>query len=318
MKLFVWSVLIALTVSVAAPLTHAQAPADGTVREKDIPIQVTEVAPGLFFQYHHQESNNAWLVTDDGVLVIDTRQHPRRAQELLASIRKTTDKPIKWVVNTHAHGDHYFGNPVFKREGATFIAHRDTAVMMRTHHGKEMGRRTGYFKQTQFDPAEVRLVLPDVTFDSKMTITLGGRVVELLYLGAGQNPGDTLVYFPKEKVLFSGGPFSKNSWPNPQFTPSMTNWVELLRKIAAMDVDKYLGGHGDIGAKQDVLAEAQMLQDFDAGMRDAVKKGMSRDDIIKNVRFEKYKDIRNYYRMNLFISSYYHYLTTGKPEVAMP
>lgn len=318
MKLFVWSVLIALTVSVAAPLTHAQAPADGTVREKDIPIQVTEVAPGLFFQYHHQESNNAWLVTDDGVLVIDTRQHPRRAQELLASIRKTTDKPIKWVVNTHAHGDHYFGNPVFKREGATFIAHRDTAVMMRTHHGKEMGRRTGYFKQTQFDPAEVRLVLPDVTFDSKMTITLGGRVVELLYLGAGQNPGDTLVYFPREKVLFSGGPFSKNSWPNPQFTPSMTNWVELLRKIAAMDVDKYLGGHGDIGAKQDVLAEAQMLQDFDAGMRDAVKKGMSRDDIIKNVRFEKYKDIRNYYRMNLFISSYYHYLTTGKPEVAMP
>ena len=318
MKLFVWSVLIALTVSVAAPLTHAQAPADGTVREKDIPIQVTEVAPGLFFQYHHQESNNAWLITDDGVLVIDTRQHPRRAQELLASIRKTTDKPIKWVVNTHAHGDHYFGNPVFKREGATFIAHRDTAVMMRTHHGKEMGRRTGYFKQTQFDPAEVRLVLPDVTFDSKMTITLGGRVVELLYLGAGQNPGDTLVYFPKEKVLFSGGPFSKNSWPNPQFTPSMTNWVELLRKIAAMDVDKYLGGHGDIGAKQDVLAEAQMLQDFDAGMRDAVKKGMSRDDIIKNVRFEQYKDIRNYYRMNLFISSYYHYLTTGKPEVAMP
>lgn len=318
MKLFVWSVLIALTVSVAAPLTHAQAPADGTVREKDIPIQVTEVAPGLFFQYHHQESNNAWLVTDDGVLVIDTRQHPRRAQELLASIRKTTDKPIKWVVNTHAHGDHYFGNPVFKREGATFIAHRDTAVMMRTHHGKEMGRRTGYFKQTQFDPAEVRLVLPDVTFDSKMTITLGGRVIELLYLGAGQNPGDTLVYFPKEKVLFSGGPFSKNSWPNPQFTPSMTNWVELLRKIAAMDVDKYLGGHGDIGAKQDVLAEAQMLQDFDAGMRDAVKKGMSRDDIIKNVRFEQYKDIRNYYRMNLFISSYYHYLTTGKPEVAMP
>ena len=80
----------------------AQAPADGSVLEKDIPIAVTEVAPGLFFQYHHQESNNAWLVTDEGVLVIDSRQHPKRAEELLAAIRKTTNKPIKWVINTHA------------------------------------------------------------------------------------------------------------------------------------------------------------------------------------------------------------------------
>lgn len=311
-------VVCAFVLVFALPIVHAQITADGAVQEKFVPIQVTEVAPGLFFQYHHQESNNAWLVTDDGVLVIDSRQHPRRGEELLAAIRKTTNKPIKYVINTHAHGDHYFGNAVFKREGATFIAHRDTQRMMQAHHGVEMKRRTGYFKQTTFDPAEVKLVLPDVTFDSKLTLNLGGRTVELLYIGAGQNPGDTLVYFPEEKVIFSGGPFSKNSWPNPQFTPSMANWVELLRRIAAMDVDKYLGGHGDIGAKQDVLNEAQMLSDFDAGMRDAVKKGMSREDIYKSAPFEKYKDVRNYYRMNLFINSYYHFLTTGKPEVALP
>jgi len=310
--------MFACVLALGLPVTHAQTTADGTVREKFVPITVTEVAPGLFFQYHHQESNNAWLVTDDGVLVIDSRQHPKRAEELLAAIRKTTDKPIRYVINTHAHGDHYFGNPVFKREGATFIAHRDTQRMMQAHHGAEMKRRTGYFKQTQFDPAEVRLVLPDVTFDSKLTLHLGGRTVELLYLGAGQNPGDTLVYFPKEKVIFSGGPFSKNSWANPQFTPSLANWVDLLRKVAAMDIDQYLGGHGDIGAKQDVLNEAQMLSDFDAGMRAAVKKGLSREEIFKSAPFEKYKDVRNYYRMNLFINSYYHFLTTGKPEVALP
>lgn len=268
---------------------HAQAPAEGSVQEKAIPIAVTEVAPSLYFQYHHQESNNPWLVSDEGVLVIDTRQHPKRAEELLAAIRKTTDKPIKYVINTHAHGDHYFGNSVFKREGATFIAHRDTRRMMQAHHGVEMKRRVGYFKQRKFDPAEVKLVLPNVTFDSKLTLNFGGRTVELLYLGAGQNPGDTLVHFPKERVMFSGGLFSKNSWPNPQFTPSMTNWVALLRKIAAMDVDIYLGGHDDIGGQQDVLNEAQMLSDFDVDMRDAVKKGMSRDDIIANVKFENTK-----------------------------
>ena len=128
----------------------AQAPADGSVLEKDIPIAVTEVAPGLFFQYHHQESNNAWLVTDEGVLVIDSRQHPKRAEELLAAIRKTTNKPIKWVINTHAHGDHYFGNSVFKREGALFVGHRDTVGMMIAHFDTEMKRRSGYFKQMKY------------------------------------------------------------------------------------------------------------------------------------------------------------------------
>lgn len=317
-RIGLWVVAAGLAATLTAPLVRAQATADGAVQEKDIPIKVTEVAPGLFYQYHHQESNNAFLVTDEGVLVIDTRQHPRRAEELLATIRKVTDKPIKWVINTHAHGDHYFGNSVFKREGATFIAHRDTAGMMKSHLDIEMKRRQGYFRQRQYDPAEVKLVLPDLTFDSKLTLTLGGRIVELLYIGAGQNPGDTLVYFPQERVMFTGGPFSRNSWPNPSFTPSMANWVALLRQIAAMDVNIYLGGHGDIGNKQDVLHEAQMLADFDAGMRDAVAKGMSRDEIIKNVKFEKYKDVRNYYRMNLFISSYYHFLTTGRPQNAYP
>ena len=318
MKLSVIRCTMVVLAIMFSPLAHAQAPSDGSVQEKAIPITVTEVAPGLFFQYHHQESNNAWLVTDEGVLVIDSRQHPKRAEELLAAIRKTTDKPIKYVINTHAHGDHYFGNPVFKREGAVFIAHRDTAIMMKTHHGHEMKRRQGYFKQRKYDAGEVQLLLPDLTFDSKMSITLGGREIELLYLGPGQNPGDTLVHFPKERVIFSGGPFSKNSWPNPQFTPSMASWIDLLRKIAAMDVDKYLGGHGDIGNKQDVLNEAQMLADFDTGMRAAVKKGMSREEIYKSELFAKYKDIRNYYRMNLFVNSYHHFLTTGKPEVAMP
>jgi glyoxylase-like metal-dependent hydrolase (beta-lactamase superfamily II) len=307
-----------LALGVAAPTVYAAATGAGEIEEKAIPIQVTEVAPGLYFQYHHQESNNAFFVTDEGVLVIDTRQHPKRAEELVATIRKYTDKPIRWVVNTHAHGDHYFGNSVFKREGAIIITHRDTAGMMKAQFDREMKRRMGYFKQRQYDPGDVKLVMPDVTFDSRMTLTLGGRTVELLYFGPGQNPGDTFIYFPKERVLYAGGPFSKNSWPNPSFTPSIQGWIGVLNKIAAMDVDKYLGGHGDIGTKQDVLAEARMLADFDAGMREAVAKGMSREEIIKNVRFEKYKDVRNYYRMNLFITSYYHFLTTGKPENAYP
>ena len=310
--------VLLLALLLAVPAALAAATGAGEIEEKEIPLRVTEVAPGLYFQYHHQESNSAFFVTDEGVLVIDTRQHPKRAEELVATIRKYTDKPIRWVVNTHAHGDHYFGNSVFKREGATIITHRDTAGMMRAQFDREMKRRMGYFRQRKYDPAEVTLVMPDLTFDSRLTLTLGGRTVELFYVGPGQNPGDTFIHFPKERVLYAGGPFSKESWPNPSFTPSIPGWIDVLRKIAAMDVEKYLGGHGDVGTRQDVLNEAQMLADFDAGMRAAVAKGMTPAEIVKSAPFEKYRHIRNYYRMNLFVASYYHFLTTGKAENAYP
>src|SRR4051812_7998212 len=77
---------------------EAAATGEGEVQEQDVPIRVTEVAPGLYFQYPHAEANNVFLITDEGVLVVDTRQHPRRAEERLATIRKYTNKPIRWVV----------------------------------------------------------------------------------------------------------------------------------------------------------------------------------------------------------------------------
>jgi glyoxylase-like metal-dependent hydrolase (beta-lactamase superfamily II) len=311
-------VYLAILLLLTANSAFCQAKEDGEVLEKEIPITVTEIAPGLFFQYHHAESNNAWLVTEEGVLVIDSRQHPQRAKELLEAIRKTTDKPIKWVINTHFHGDHFFGNVIFKREGAMLIAHKDTALMMRTYFQEEMGRRQGYFKQRGYNPSDVKLIMPDLTFDRSLSLNLGGKNIDILYLGAGQNPGDAIVYFPKEKVLFAGGPVAKDSWTNPSFTPSIPDWISLLEKIKKMDVQFYLGGHGDVANKEDLQHEIELLRYFDLGMQDAVGKNLSVDEIIKQYKFEKYNYFRNYYRLNIFIKNYFHTLTTGKPTVFIP
>jgi len=309
---------VACSMLLFTTVAFGQAKEDGEVLEKEIPIEVKEVAPGLYFQYHHAESNNAWLVTDEGILVIDTRQHPERGKELLAQIRKTSDKPIKWVINTHFHGDHYFGNAVFKDLGARFIAHHDTAVMMKHYFQEEMQRRMGYFKQRAYNPLAVELVMPDVTFDHSLHLTLGGKTIELLYLGSGQNPGDAIVYFPKEKVIFAGGPVAKDSWTNPSFTPSIPKWILLLESIKAMDAQIYLGGHGDVANKVDLQNEIDLLKYFDAGMREAVAKNLSVDDIIKNYKFENYQHFRNYYRLNIFIKNYHYTLKTGHPSVFLP
>ena len=94
------------------------------------PPAVKQVASELYFFFDYAGSNSVFLVTDDGVLVIDTREHPDLGQDLIDRIRQVTNKPIRWVVNSHFHGDHTFGNAAFKAAGVTFVAQKETARLM--------------------------------------------------------------------------------------------------------------------------------------------------------------------------------------------
>jgi len=303
-----------------APCVWAQ-PAerfDNFQMRKAVPTQLKEVGPGLYFLYDDISSNSAFLVTDEGVLVVDTRQHPAHGRDLIERIRKVTDKPIKWVVVTHAHGDHYYGNPAFKAVGATIIAHKDTKAGMVINESSEFKRRQRFFKSMKLDPAEVKTVLPDITFDSNMTIELGGRTVEIMHLGAGQNPGDTLVHFPHARALYIGGPFARKNWSNMSFTPSVEGWIALLNRVAAMEVDRFLPGHGDIGDKQDLLDEAKLLADFQAEVKAAIARGVPKEEAVKTLRFPQYSHLRNYDRIGGFIEALYHLNTTGRPLFPYP
>jgi glyoxylase-like metal-dependent hydrolase (beta-lactamase superfamily II) len=273
---------------------------------------VKQVASDVYFFFDFNGSNSVFLVTEDGVLVIDTRTHPRDGRDLLDRIRKVTDKPIKWVINSHFHGDHYMGNSVFKALGATFVANEETARIMQQVHPKEMARRVDGFKSRGYDSAEVKLVLPDVTFDSKMTIHLGGREIRLFYLGPGQQVGDTFVQFPHARLLFTPGAFAKHSMPNMAFTPSVDNWIKLLDQVAVMDVDTILPAHGDIATRADVKELAAMLADEYSTVKDAVNSGVSLNQAVSTLTFPQYKDWRNYGRLQGEIKALYELIQTGK------
>jgi cyclase len=311
-------ILIATTLLVAANAAAGHMESGSSQARPPEPSVLKQVAPDLYFFYDDASSNSAFLVTDAGVLVVDAGQHPADGRALIERIRKVTDKPVKWLINTHAHGDHFLGNPSFRRAGATIVSHRDTALMMKAHYEYEIGRRGAYFKRNNLDPKELALALPDVVFDSSMTITLGNRTVQLLYLGPGQNPGDTVVLFPHARALFVGGPFARKNWSNTSFTPSVDGWIALLRKLAALDVDLYLPGHGDVGSRQDVLDEAKWLDDFQAGVRGALAQGMSREEMVQKLHFREYQHMRNYPLIHNFIEALHHLYTTGKPVIAMP
>jgi glyoxylase-like metal-dependent hydrolase (beta-lactamase superfamily II) len=275
-------------------------------------VEFKQVAPDLYFLFDFDSSNAVVLATDEGVLVIDTRQHPRDGQDLIDRIRKITDKPIKWVINSHFHGDHHLGDPPFKALGATFVAQRDTAALMQKTWPKEIARRQAFFKQHDFDPGETRLVMPDVTFDSQMTIRLGGREAVLMYFGPGQQAGDTFVLFPHARTLFTPGAFAKHSMPNMNFTPSVDNWIALLKKVAAMDVDRILPAHGDVASRADVPELAAMLADQYATVKAAIDQGIDVDEAVKTLTLDQYKDWRNYARREQEIRALYELIKTGK------
>jgi len=304
------AMVLAFVATMVGAITTAAA--QEPVTDSTLAPTVKQIASDLYFFYDYGGSNAVFLITDEGVLVIDTRQHPRAGQDLLDRIRKITNKPIRWVINSHFHGDHTFGNAAFRKEGATFVAHSETARLMQLVQPKEMARRGDYFKSHNYDPSEVRLILPDVTFDKAMTIHLGGREVRLFYLGPGQQDGDAFVLFPHARALFTPGSFAKHSMPNMAFTTSVENWIKLLDQVAVIDVDVLLPGHGDVANRADVKELSAMLSDEYAMVKAAIAKGIPLAEAQSTLTFPQYKDWRNYGRLKNEIAALYELIQTGR------
>ena len=273
--------------------------------------ELREVAPGLYFNHDQLVSNSVVLVTDQGVLVVDSRMHPDDADSLIENIRQITDKPIKWLINSQFHGDHMMGNSSFKNAGATIVAHRDTARIMEQKFDHELEKRLQYFPRLGYGDRPVELVMPDVLFDERLTIKLGSATVEVLFLGTGQNSGDTVVWFPESRIAFSSGTFGRQTWTNTEYTPSLDGWLETMKALRELDVDAYLPPHGDVGTKTDLDATAELLSKMNEAIKSGVENDQSIDDIIRENLFDEYSEWRNYKLREKNLRALYHLETTG-------
>ena len=148
--------------------------------------------------------NAGFVVTVEGVVVIDALASPRQGEQLLQTIRGITDQPVKWLVLTHHHPDHHFGAIVLKKAGARVIAHPDRRSL--ALEGGEDAliadwvRVVGLDAMRGFEFADV----PDRPVTGVDTLRLGGRTIVITHPGAGHSAGDLLVWLPKERVLFAG------------------------------------------------------------------------------------------------------------------
>jgi cyclase len=263
------SLLALLTTGVYA-LAASQAEKPGT--EKPV-----KIADGVWFEQHNDigkfGSNVAWVEFSDFVVVIDT-SFPRGAEEALRNIRETTNnKPIRYAILTHYHGDHSLGAGVFAKEGTILVAH-ETA--RKDFDAKNV---EGYLKTAERDPvyAKYKPTAPQVTFTDKFIIDDGKRRLETHHFGHAHTKGCSFPFLPKERIVFTGdacvnGPFNYCG------DSDTASWIEVLSKVQALDAETVVPAHG-ASAKKDLLeTQKRYFSELRAAVQVQVKAGKSLDE----------------------------------------
>jgi len=206
--------------------------------------------------------NTGIVIGDDAVLVVDTLTSAKEAEGFAADIRKITDKPIRYVVNTHCHLDHVFGNNVFADMGARIISHvkcQDAVIAYKDNmldNPAEFGLPADFWEGT-------RIVAPDTAFEQGMTIDLGGITVKLIHTGfASHSPGSIIVHIPSQDVLFAGDILFTDFHPY-MGDGDLAGWQKNLDFIHDMHVSHIIPGHGPLSTNKDIEDMKAYLPFFD-------------------------------------------------------
>jgi glyoxylase-like metal-dependent hydrolase (beta-lactamase superfamily II) len=208
-------------------------------------------------------SNAGFVIGSNGVVVIDTFEDQAPARDLLAEIRKITNLPIRFVVNTHYHLDHTGGNAVFAQAGATILAHRNLRGWLRTENLKFFGANP----KPEQKAMVAALVMPDEVYSDAVDIYLGDRQIQVRYM-LGHTGGDSVITVPDANVVFGGDLVWQKHLPN-LIDATTSEWVKTLEKLLADHPSAtFVSGHGDIATVSDV----HDFHDYLVTLRDDVAK----------------------------------------------
>ena len=251
---------------------------------------VTEIAPGVFFRKVETQPkfigcNQGWIVFEDFVLVIEA-SFPNQAEELIKEIRKTTDKPIKYVFDTHWHGDHADGNPVFIRDGASAIA---------SENARDQFVNKGiasFDKQKQEKPEEygkLKYGIPSLYFPKKMVIEDSTQRVELIHIGHGHTPGDAVAWLPKHRILFTGDSCVNGAF-NYTGESSTSSWIAVLTEMAKFPIKRICPGHGEMSDATLVPMQRRYFVELRQAIQEAINAKKSLDEIKQSLDLPWYKE----------------------------
>ncbi len=235
-----------------------------------------------------EDSNTTFIITTEGVIIIDTRPTPTEARKVLKEIRKLTDLPIVYTINTHYHGDHTFGNQVFK-SSKSIIAHknvRDTLIKSGQDH-------LSLFKTFGLPGMdEVEVTPPNIVYEKGMEIWLGEYRLQLLYHGKGHTNGDTIIFLDQLRTVITGDLVFNKKIPY-MADAYIDDWIESLKYIQFLKNETVIPGHGPIGGRPTVIAMKHYLMDLKERVLEQLKDKKSLEETqnaVEPILRKKYKD----------------------------
>jgi len=254
--------------------------------------------------------NTGFVAGKNGILVIDTTFSPHHATLMLRKIRSITQKPIRYVFNTHHHSDHTFGNQVFSAKVVACRECRETmSTLLETEWSKESIQKwTDENPEWKEKLANLKITLPDLIFDEKYEIDLGNLKVSLRHLG-GHTKDSSVAYIPSSKVLFAGDLIFQGRYPYTK-DADVQRWLSALKTIQHMDFEVLVPGHGFLCNKKEVENLIGYFEDLLENCKRFIQENLPLAEIIKRKEFFKFAR-RNVNRHQENIRKVYTELTQG-------
>jgi glyoxylase-like metal-dependent hydrolase (beta-lactamase superfamily II) len=334
--------LMALVVLICA----AAAAHDGTARQDKGPFTLKKLTQDIYALYG-RGGNIGFAVTAEGVVVIDD-QFEDLATGIVEQIRSVTQQPIKFLINTHHHGDHTGGNSHFIKI-ATIIAHENVRKHMLAQPQEIMAnaprqieslqeriaklekenpqsgelvalrRQMEDFKQSLERARQLKVTdipAPNLTFDREVKLYLGGKEIHIFHIKRGHTDGDSIIYFPQDKVVHMGDLFFNKVIPfiDRDHGASTQEWIETIDAVLSRidPASQVIPGHGQVTSVEELRAFKEYFLDLRAAVKKAIQEGKTREQAAREVKLEKYAQYAGYaqrFQQNVLVV--YDELTKG-------